>query len=551
MTTRGVTRNSSFVSWLAAKRKDYKTKEGATHLLLSGGTIRIEPEEESEVLDRLAHDMEHGFSNYVVEMRTPVFRFCQDWDFVYPTELPTEKLLEFLSVQQEVLRAILPDCEGRTMVICSAPIADKQASVEVIVKKLIRGLSHVPIIVEKQTVKQSMVKCGIHTYFPDIFVTQSDAIKIRFILLQAMEQRFPTAFEQRQYIEGTNESSEVQMTRHTIFDTWDKVLDITIYTANGLRMLGSSKASFCCRTTSGDCARCQNRRKIDEGRPYNVIMVVDANAECIESLTQELVANPRKALEYTTIRTRRTEHATLKIPQWFKNIDAMNNKLKQFCGAGRRTTSTATAAIRDEDDLSSPGGWGAPGSSKSMLVNNKPHQFEIIDTKTDIRARKFEQFLRDSVDSGYGRVTLLRMMICCDKGAYRIYAVPTVNYCINVGRRHTGQETYFRYSERGGVIQGCWSSTQGTDRLHGDSCKSDEAKQFFKSKAVKMSKALERAIFEKPSLDLGGPEVLPPAPLDPADGIMDVVGNKELWEKFKSMYIEKRLGSKRKFSWFT
>jgi hypothetical protein len=551
-TTRGVSRNSGFVSWLSRKRKGYREKEG-THLLLSGGSILVEPGEENEVLDCLAKDMDDGLYNYVIEKRTPVFRFCQDWDFICYENIPTETLLQYYGVVQEVLSTIFPDIPNtdKQMVICSAPIDEKQGTVQVTCKKFTKGLGKTEVI-EERFVKQNMVKCGIHTYFPNIYVTQEDAIRVRFILLHAMEHRFPRAFEQVTYIEGTTENSEMQLTQHIVFDTWDKILDLTIYTANGLRMLGSRKAEHCCRKDTGDCEKCQGGRYIDKGRPYEVTMVVDSNAECLHALTDELIENNRKALELTTIRTNRTDHSEPVIPVWFTNRVEMMGKIKQFCGGRRRRANRPDGAMRGENDLCTSG-WGAPGSFKKMRINNEYRECEVLDTQTDARARRFQQFLRDHMDSVYGDITLSRMMICMVKGYYRIYAVPTTRYCINVQRPHHGQEIFFLYSERGGVVQRCWSSKDSEDRLHGSSCTSEEARLFFKKRAIKMNSVMESAIFSKPGpiLDLDKRSLLPPPNPDSAGGTMEVLGDRDLDVKFKDWYSLHSVGAKRKFSWFS
>eukprot|EP00741_Cyanophora_paradoxa_P003201 tig00000681_g3110.t1 len=70
-----------------------KDQKSATHLLMTGGKIRIPPEREDEFLARYAADVALGHGQlFFVEKRTPVFRLFADLDFLddRPYDLATD-----------------------------------------------------------------------------------------------------------------------------------------------------------------------------------------------------------------------------------------------------------------------------------------------------------------------------------------------------------------------------------------------------------------------------------------------------------------------------
>ena len=558
-----VSKTSSFHRWLIQQQKSFRSKD-CTHLLLSGGSLHIDRDEETKVLELLAEDMANGRPNYLIEHRTPVFKFCQDWDFVFPQQPPLEQFLDYMQTVQQILESCYPQLppDERLMVICSAPVVPKKVTVKTETRKYDANLG-ATMVIKTETRPMEMLKCGYHVIFPNLLINKADAIRFRFILLQAMKTRFPRAFEQIEYVQNTNRASEVQFTEYTVFSNWEEVIDLSIYTKNGLRILGSSKAERCptCKRKRpndmvGVCQTCQGARYIDKGRPYTIMMVLDKNSECLERETDELIDNPMSAMRATSIRSTSTDTVPLKIPHWYHESNELKEALRIHVQGRKPRNTRGTDNIDGEQGLErfNAGGWGEIGSIKNMKINGSYRPCEIVDTQHDPRARCFEKFLSDHMDSGYGQIRLMRMMICSEKGNHRIFAVPQRAYCINVGRVHNSQEIYFAYSMRGGVVQRCWSSSEAGDRKCGP-CNQTEARKLFDSKAVKMPLAYQKKIFPSSFVNSSDQiESRPPTPTNPPDdcrGSMEIKGDINKYNVFINWYRENSIVAKRKFSWFS
>ncbi len=173
-----------------------------------------------------------------------------------------------------------------------------------------------------------------------------------------------------------------------------------------------------------------------------------------------------------------------------------------------------------------------------LLINGAFHECESLDTETDRRARVFLKILKQRLPNHAARdLYIKKMIICSAPGARRIFAVTNSRYCINVNRDHTSQETYYRYSDKYGINQGCWSSNTGEGHKHG-ACNGTEAREFFQRNAFKITPDMERALF--------------PAPEEPQEPSVRVYGDAKLQKTMEEWYrAQSLLYNKRRFSWFS
>lgn len=176
---------------------DRQSGEGkqATHLLLDGGRLCVPQEDSVTFLQHMASLLVGGHIPSAVELKTPVFRMMMDVDiehkdpdvgvhtFKNMLTLIREAAFHFWHTMDENKEHVLP-----RMIVCSAPL-----------KKTPSG----------------NVKLGLHLIFPDIFTTCQMANAFRMILLPVLEERC-----------GIED----------LVQPWDKIIDNTVFMANGLRM---------------------------------------------------------------------------------------------------------------------------------------------------------------------------------------------------------------------------------------------------------------------------------------------------------------------------
>jgi len=524
----GVNRDSHFTRWIQQNGgcKASNPSE-ATHLLLSGATLKVP--DETKTLELLANDILDGHANYVVERRTTIFRFCQDYDFITPFDegVTVEQLAKYLSKVQVLLQEIFPQLlvDKFTAVLCSAPLKKQTKDVVIDVLESSRTGS-AKVFKSSRTESRSLTKSGYHVIWPDIFVDRPSAIRIRFIIRQALKTAYPNVGE---HTIASHDSDEVERIR---FDSWDNILDLTIYIENGLRMLGSHKASRCktCKKSASEARNSEARNSearssearnsearnskctdclfggkktgfIDDGRPYRVEAVVDGRGDINWAQTTALKSDHLKALQATSIRCIGGETAIEPLtPKWFLDevdIEKVLEKLSGTDGALARKRRRPTTARRldggGESASSLRGDWGAAGEIHSINLGNRYYDFEVVSPIDDQRAIIFEAYLNDSILHGSERIFLRKIMICSDVKKPYIFAVGSTKFCINVGREHNGQDVFYLFNGKQ-VEQRCWSSKEGPDRKHGP-CTQTAAIDFFRKSGVKLPMQKFRELF--------------------------------------------------------
>ena len=532
-----VNRNSNFNRWNSVKNERPRTIAQATHLLLSGGKVLVAADKEEELLRALAKDMDANIPNYLVEKRTEVFRFCQDYDLLALNENGVDRDLFFsyLKVVQRTLKDIFPDAD-RTMIICSAPNKPRDSAVTVtLLEKNDNGHWRE---VETKEERRPLTKSGYHVIFPHILVNKQESIKVRFILLQVLQEKFGILESERVLDDAGTKKQKVQ------YDSWDDILDLTIYQANGLRMLGSSKAAPCKKCKKKNertkpCEDCQNTRYIDEGRPYKIFAVLDGEGDYQESLTKELQQDNFRALQLTTIRHHGSEITkTIEMPHWFRLQEELDK-----CLGIRRKRSRTTAELTPEK-------WGEEGQVHNVRLGNRSATGEVISAENDPRARVFYQLLRDSV----GPVIVSKMIIFPESKS--IWAVVSGGFCANVGRCHTGQDIYYQYTPRKGIVQRCWSSKTGSDRKHGP-CTGKAANAFFDSQAITVPKQKQTELF--PPISVTDNQLVRPTNANAALELSNAPNNRHprctaqhihLQQLFETIYLTEKRKVENPFSYF-
>ena len=189
--------------------QQWKSKTSFTHLLLNGGKLNVPQDQMNLFFEQYIDGLTHG-PQYIVECKTPVFRFHLDIDYVDTHEMSEDMLDDFCFESQNVLKNIF--IGDTSCIVC---LADS-----------------------KHTNKG--IKSGVHLIFHNIWVTKDIALEVRKRIVHKMSCETPSK-------------------------DWKDIIDVSVLKQNGFRFPWSRKASRCKK----NCSRCIGCiGYVDEGRPY-------------------------------------------------------------------------------------------------------------------------------------------------------------------------------------------------------------------------------------------------------------------------------------------
>lgn len=136
-----------------------------------------------------------------------------------------------------------------------------------------------------------MLKCGLHFFWPDIYVRKETHRAIRSVVLGVWRERMPT-----------NELAEgVVFTQSP-----NKIVDVDVIMKPKLRMFGSSKSDFCdCKKKNVECPHLRGRG--DAGRLYRVMGLRDADNDEMDIPFMRARRDPLFLLQLTSLRRRPPE----------------------------------------------------------------------------------------------------------------------------------------------------------------------------------------------------------------------------------------------------
>jgi hypothetical protein len=128
--------------------------------------------------------------------------------------------------------------------------------------------------------KLSSKSANLHIHFPNLIVSSEEACAITTDLVPYLPPF------------------------HGITSSWHDALDLRVYGANGLRMLGSCKPEDCpaaCKGLKTDCPHCENKGRINVGRVYMLRACYTRGTRNVDWLAA-LNANPAMAIKTVSIR---------------------------------------------------------------------------------------------------------------------------------------------------------------------------------------------------------------------------------------------------------
>ena len=355
---------------LFVKDKNY------THLLLDGGKVNIPPNYIKEFYGWYSKDILHNNKNYICEMKTNVFKLFMDLDFMYKGGIIEpefiENVIEFINL---IVSKVFVFEENNRCFICETE--------------------------DKQVVKEnvSQFKKGIHLVWSNVYVDKKTSIAFRTLLLK--------------YIQTQEMFNETNLKEQGIQNDWDDIIDLTVFKANGLRMIKSCKMFPCSECNSNTNSNCQNKKcielyngmkRIDEGRPYSVTKILDENSNVV---TQNFEYNIQN-LEEISIRHHQ------------QNLSKINDEFENFILTFQDPDNVKTKKIK-----------------KNVNVNTRTN--EVKDTKTnDVITNEI-----NIVFSDVNEFQNLSVLSICELSDETVTIQVDCRYCLNKKGFHNSNHIYF------------------------------------------------------------------------------------------------------------
>lgn len=182
---------NSLKKWFLDNNKYTRDREKVTHYLLDGGKLNLSLDFETFLDNYIKHFDE---KTCIVELKTNIFKFFIDFDILSIEIFDIDK---YVKIIQDSIKDIYGDYH-----LCIITAPDK--------------------ILEKN--KNSIVyyKQGFHFHWPTLDVDKDTALKIRQFLINKL----------------------TTLNGNLKDNTWDSIIDDSVYKSNGLRIIGADKCKL-------------------------------------------------------------------------------------------------------------------------------------------------------------------------------------------------------------------------------------------------------------------------------------------------------------------
>jgi len=436
-------KNVRMYKWLLhhtaiSKKRNVGLKE--THLALNNGRFHIpavatdskRPNDREEIfLKYYAEARMLGLRQFFVETRTPVFRYFMDLDFKQPAELPPRSMEAAAFVVCRTLRRFWPGkAAGDSFFRCVVSTTNYKLE---------------PARAGEEVA--SKVKSGVHLIWPEIFLNDAMALDIRESVIADLQETFGPRAE-------------------PAMNSWQDVVDLTVYKGSGLRMIGSCKTETCpaCKRKGVDedgntCKTCGGNRSVDAGRPYMPLCALDGSGRRDPAKEAEYLGSFYRVVLDTTIRSQAHEVPEgFALPEGALTFEGGSGSSAFKKSAGKLATRPKSAACKSMMDLC---------SEAAALLQN---------------------FLRTGMGGGlYANVGLQSVLVNAKRTKF-LANVQGLNatYCLNAGRCHKSNRAYFEVTAEG-CVQRCHD--QGDTQERFGLCKD------YRSATVRLPPPLFAALF--------------------------------------------------------
>lgn len=387
-----------------------------THYLMDGrggGNLVVRNDQHSDFLEAYAKGLANGEVTFLVEKRTPLFRWHADLDFKGPRAVPRDKIILICKHVQEIVRRFYPSVSGMTSENCFFDLVVMETNVSTPAPPSAAGSS-------------TAVKTGLHLVMPNLPVTTDECKNMRMSIMADLE-------EQHGDMAGWN--------------PWEDIVDLRVYEGNGLRAPGSHKAAKCpnCKGDSlgrKSCGKCNMKGFLNVGRVYSPTIYLTQSGECSDSKLKRLTEGYSHMASLLTIRFPTPPPK----PEW---------KLPPLAPIFPSHTNTRIPAGQHSEDYKSE-------NVRYRTANRGPnlpsHSEEV---------RQMARFLQRCINKKlYGRIQVKSMYTY--KNGYIVNVKGHGSHsCMNMRgekKQHKSNTIYFQVTQTG-VYQRCYCGCTGDDVL--------------------------------------------------------------------------------------
>jgi len=445
-----------------------------THLLLDGGKLNIPESQMIEFFNYYTNDFINNFRNYICEGKTNIFRFHADLDFFQEEELCIDELLDYISTIQSVLKDIfigIPDIDTEKQKQDEKVEINPKSNKKEKKLKLYVCLTQIG---NKEKFGKMYKKFGVHLIWPNIYINTEKSLIIRRLIIT----KFKALYGERH--------------EH---NSWEDVVDESVYLQNGLRMIGSAKIFKCkeCRDNSKKRTNCQNcfgKGKIDEGRIYlPTYLFRDEKIDNVEDIKLKNNKNytHKQFLQYikeTSIRIYDKPETIISstLPDW------ITHKIKDFNNTNiikykkKSKSSKISKNIKNEIDINNKNiaqendliyqniGINSNNNKNNELLLNNLKSLSNIKIKyswciEDKNAKIIINYIKQKFP--IYKEEPFREIYLCGTNSSPFYIVSTnSHYCMNVCRQHSNNHIYF-IIDKNNIYQKCFSNNSSPDQKFG------------------------------------------------------------------------------------
>ena len=384
-----------------------------THLKLNGGKLSIPENKITKFRKLYAKDVENEFQDYVCEMKTKNYKLFVDVDLLDNEALTDDLILKYARLINEVVVHYYKHLEPKVIVCTTTP---KPVNVN----------------------DYNYIKTGIHLIWDNIIVSSENIGWLREAIIQYLQLKVGD----------------------TQFESWEKIIDDSVYKQNGLRMIYSNKMAFCkvCKK-SETCSLCNKTGKYHEGRPYTPFKTIDASGK-VEECKWGILETINKTSIVTTESVSKFIH---KHPEWMEG---------ESPGKFKHTKREL--------------------SSEDLEASNRLKFRERITKDSEI-FKSIQNFVR-KIFPNFKNVTIVDMHKCAN-GDYYVCRSNS-SYCMNIDREHQSNTIYF-YIDKHNIYQKCFCSCDTVDGRKYGMCKD------YRSSGYKLTKVLTGMLYPHDDIDTG------------------------------------------------
>lgn len=403
---------SKLNKWVYKNNFKAEDAESSTHLLLNGGKWAIPSDKINIFRKYYSQDIQNGVTHFICEKKTPTYKLFIDVDLLDDHLLTDSVIMDYCKYIYQVILHYYSNNYNPSFIICTTS----------------------PKTINRNNI--NYIKTGIHIICPEIIVSWEQMNILRNAIIQYLNLKVPRPDS----------------------DPWDKVIDETVYTQNGLRMIYSSKVEFCKLCKNQDtCHICNKNIRYNGGRPYEPYKIIYSN-NSKNILTKNVDYSILEIVHKTSIVNHEKNQEPSFInkihPDWFD----INTVFK-------KTTTYQPFGKEDIQGL------------KEFKHKEKLPFSELYS--------KIEKFIRKTIPI-YKNINVLDVLKCAN-GAYYVIRVNS-QYCMNIDREHNSNSIYF-YIDKKSISQKCFCRCDTTVGRKFGKC------AFYRSQLFPLETSLQKILF--------------------------------------------------------